>query len=401
MRILFVAMSDSIHTVHWINQIADREWDLHLFSSVDYGFLHPEMRNITVYHSVYVCQKEKDISVKLRGLPLFYNPFAVLARKALSKYFPRYRAVQLGRLIDKLKPDIIHSLEIQHAGYLLFESRKFTKNKFPVSIVTNWGSDIYLFGRLSEHEPKIRAVLESSDYYSCECKRDVELVRKYGFKGKVLPVFPNTGGFDFAKISLLRQPGKVSDRRLIMLKGYQTWAGRALVGIRALERCADILSGYEVVIYSSGESQDVAIAAELFSKSTGIPVIIIPKKTPHNDILRLHGRARLSIGLSISDAISTSFLEAIVMGSFPIQSCTSCADEWIVDGSTGILVPPEDPDVVEAAIRRALTDNDLVDQAAGENLQLCKTQLDKNLLKSKAIELYLSVAQKKGVPNAM
>ena len=47
MRILFVAMSDSIHTARWINQIADREWDLHLFSSVDYGVLHPEMRNIT------------------------------------------------------------------------------------------------------------------------------------------------------------------------------------------------------------------------------------------------------------------------------------------------------------------------------------------------------------------
>ncbi|MBW1897871.1 MAG: hypothetical protein JRI61_02285 [Deltaproteobacteria bacterium] len=196
MRLLIVAMSESIHTARWINQVADQGWDIHLFPSVDNGILHLEMKNITVYHSVYAWQKEKNINVKLQGLPLFYNPFAVLARKTLSKLFPKYRAVQLGRLIDKLEPDIIHSLEIQHAGYLLFESRKFTKNKFPVSIVTNWGSDIYLFGRLAEHEPKIRAVLESSDYYSCECKRDVELARKYGFKGKVLPVFSNTGGFD-------------------------------------------------------------------------------------------------------------------------------------------------------------------------------------------------------------
>jgi len=168
-KLLVVAMSESIHTSRWINQVADQGWKIHLFPSVDNGNLHPEMKNITVYHSIYACQKEKDISVKLRGLPLFYNPFAILARKTLSKFFPIYRAVQLGRLIDRIKPDIIHSLEIQHAGYLLFESRKFAKNQFPVSIVTNWGSDIYLFGQLAEHEPKIRAVLESSDYYSCEC----------------------------------------------------------------------------------------------------------------------------------------------------------------------------------------------------------------------------------------
>jgi len=386
MRLLIVAMSESIHTARWINQVADQGWDIHLFPSVDNGSLHHEMKKITVYHSVYAWQKEKNINVKLQGLPLFYNPFAVLARKTLSKLFPKYRAVQLGRLIDKLEPDIIHSLEIQHAGYLLFESRKFTKNKFPVSIVTNWGSDIYLFGRLAEHEPKIRAVLESSDYYSCECKRDVELARKYGFKGKVLPVFSNTGGFDLEAVSKLRSDRAVSERKKIMLKGYQGWAGRALVGLRALERCADILAGYEIVIYSA--SKEVLIAAELFSKSTGVQTTIIPEGTPHHEVLKLHGKARISIGLSISDAISTSLLEAVVMGSFPIQSLTSCGNEWIEDGKTGILVPPDDPDVVENAIRKALTDDNLVNNAAEQNWLTSVERLNANSLKRKTIEFY-------------
>lgn len=386
MRLLIVAMSDSIHTARWINQVADQGWDIHLFSSVDYGVLHSEMRNVTLHHSAYACQKEKDISVKLRGLPLFYNPFAVLARETLSKFFPKYRAVQLGRLINKLKPDIIHSLEIQHAGYLLFESRKFTKIKFPVSIVTNWGSDIYLFGRLSEHKPKIRAVLESSDYYSCECKRDVGIAKEYGFKGEVLPIFPNTGGFDLEAVSKLRSDGAVSERKKIMLKGYQGWAGRALVGLRALERCADILAGYEIIIYSA--SKEVLIAAELFSKSTGVQIAIVPKETPHHEILKLHGKARISIGLSISDAISTSLLEAVVMGSFPIQSWTSCGNEWIEDGKTGILVPPDDPDVVENAIRKALADDNLVNNAAVKNWLTSVERLNANSLKRQTIEFY-------------
>ena len=78
----------------------------------------------------------------------------------------------------------------------------------------------------------------------------------------------------------------------------------------------------------------------------------------------------------MSDGISTSFLEAMVMGSFPVQSWTSCAGEWIVDGKSGILVPPDDPAPVAAALRRALTDDRLVDAAAERNRAEAGRRLD-------------------------
>ena len=292
MRILIVAMPESIHTARWIAQIEDQGWDVHLFPSIDCGYVHPGIRNITVYHSFYDGGgTKKENSVKSKGCRLYYEPFAVLARKILNKFFPEYRDVQLQRLIKKLKPDIIHSLEFQHSAYLTLEAKNNSRKSFPPWIVTNWGSDIYLFGRLAEHEPKIRDVLSACDYYSCECRRDVGLAKDYGFKGEVLPVFPNTGGFNLETVPSLRSMGKVSERPIIMLKGYQGWAGRALVGLRALERCADILAGYEIVIYSV--SKEVLIAAELFSKSTGVQTTIIPKETPHHEILKLHGKARI------------------------------------------------------------------------------------------------------------
>lgn len=396
MRILIIAMTDSIHTARWISQIADQGWDIHLFPSIDYGMTNQNLKNITVYHSFYGDQQCSQ-SVKLRGIPVFFSPLAFLGREFLKRFFPDYRVKQLKRIIAKVKPDIIHSIEIQGAGYLTLEIKKRLEGRFPPWIVTNWGSDIYLFGRLPEHKPKIREVLAASDYYSCECKRDVSLAKDFGFKGEIFPVSPNTGGFDLEKISVLRQPGPVSERRLIMLKGYQHWAGRALVGLRALERCADLLKGYKVVIYSP--SPDVQIAAELFQESTGIPVKIVSKNTPHHDILSLHGQARISIGLSIGDGISTSFLEAITMGSFPIQSWTACADEWVRDGETGILVPPEDPDIVEQAIRRALADDELVNHAAEQNYLIVKERLDYSMLKAKAIEMYNAVAKGRGLRN--
>lgn len=392
MRILLVAMSESIHTARWICQIADQGWGIYLFPSIDYGLTHRNLRDVIVYHSVYWYQHGYDRSVKFRGIPVFNKTVALLGRNLLRKLVPNYQVIQLKRLVDKIKPDIIHSLEIQHAGYITLDVKKLFDGLFPTWIVTNWGSDIYLFGRLSEHEPRIREVLGACDYYSCECQRDVSLARSYGFKGKVLPVFPNAGGFDLELVYSLRQPGPVSARRVIILKGYQHWAGRGLVGLRALERCANLLKGYEVVIYSA--SPDTVIAAELFSKSTGIPTTIVPNDTSYHDILKLQGRARISIGLSISDAISTSLLEAIVMGSFPIQSWTACADEWVEDGVTGILVPPEDPEIIEKAIRRALSDDELVDNAVEKNSQTARERLDYKMLKQKAIEMYKYVYEK-------
>jgi glycosyltransferase involved in cell wall biosynthesis len=153
--------------------------------------------------------------------------------------------------------------------------------------------------------------------------------------------------------------------------------------------CARELEGYRVAICLA--SNDVKIAAELVAHDTGLSIDVIPPCS-HDDMLRLYGRARAYIGLSISDAISTSLLEAIVMGAFPIQSCTACADEWIVDGKTGLIVPPEDPEVVAAALRRALNDDRLVDDAACCNAQLARERLAEQLIKPQVRAMYDTVA---------
>jgi hypothetical protein len=392
MKLLVIAMSQSIHTARWLSQIAGQGWDVHLYPSIDTGSEHPDIHGVTVHHSFYCGRGD---AVKRFGISLHSALLTRFVRKAAALLYPQFRASQLRRIINRIKPDIVHSMEIQHAGYLALEVKKDFEQKFPPWIVTNWGSDLYYFAKMSEHEPRIRAVLASCDYYSCECRRDVHLAEDLGLKSRVLPVFPNSGGFDLEKAAQLKQRGQTSQRRLIMLKGYQGWAGRALVALKALERCAGVLEGYTVAVYL-GFSKEVKRAAELFSQSTGIPVEMIPE-VPHDEILRMHGQARISIGLSISDAISTSFLEALVMGSFPIQSWTACADEWINDGKTGILVHPEDPEMVEKAIRRALSDDTLVDRAAEENWKTALERLDYLKVKQQAIDLYKIVARERGI----
>jgi glycosyltransferase involved in cell wall biosynthesis len=188
------------------------------------------------------------------------------------------------------------------------------------------------------------------------------------------------------EIEALRSAHPPSSRKVVLVKGYQGWAGRALVALRALERCAELLEGREVVVFSA--TSEVAIAAELFTQRTGVPARIVPEFTAHREMLALHAAARLYVGLSISDAISLSLLEAMAMGAFPVQSCTSCGDEWVEHGRTGLLVPPEDVDVVEEALRRALADDALVDGAARENWQTVKQRLDWRVVRDTVIAAY-------------
>ena len=399
MRILFVAMANSVHTARWINQIADQGWHIHLFPSQD-SDIHPALRNLVI-HDRLVRSANVGKNVKQgKSLPWPFPGSANLANRVLS----RLRRVELSRwtiarnqrlahLIDKIKPDIIHSLEMQKAGYLTLEAKKICRSKFLPWIMSIWGSDLYLFGRLADHAGKIKAVLSACDYFGAECQRDLNLARSLGFQKETLPCLPMFGGFDLDTLRRLWQSGPISARRLIVLKGYQSWAGRSLVGLRAIELCADKLKGYRIAI--SMASEDVKLAAELMSSRTGIPVDIIPPCS-NMDILKLHGRARTSIGLSISDGLPAFFAEALVMGSFPIQSCTACADEWIEDGKTGLLVPPEDPEPIAAAIRRAVSDDALVDRAAELNTQTARERLDYRLIQPQVIAMYEKVAAKSG-----
>ena len=394
LKIVVVAMSESIHTVRWLEQIADQGWEIHLFPSNDNGLLHPESPKIIVHHSIYGRRPPtKKGNLAIKGLRVYSNFLAGVSRGILEKIIPDYRTRQLRKLIKKIKPDIIHSMEFQSAGYLVAEAKRKFKGQFPQWIATNWGSDIYLFGRLREHQSKIKEVLANCDFYSCECQRDVCLAQNFGLKAKVLPVFPNSGGFDLDEIKKDRSECQTSKRRKIILKGYQGSFGRALVGLHALERCSDLLKkrNYELIIYSTIPKSDVAMASELFSQKTGVKTTILPDGTSHRKILKAFGQSRLYLGLSISDAISTSLLEALAMGSFPIQSNTSCADEWIEDNKTGILVTPEDPEIIEKAIKKALNDDNLVDFAAKANWQVAQKRLAKKLLKEKTIDLYASV----------
>jgi glycosyltransferase involved in cell wall biosynthesis len=98
------------------------------------------------------------------------------------------------------------------------------------------------------------------------------------------------------------------------------------------------------------------------------------------DRARLHaelGMSQIYVSLSTSDGTSTSLLEALAAGLFPIVSDIPPNREWI-DSSTGngILVPLNEPDALAAAIERACGDEPLRVRAATFNRSLIHARAD-------------------------
>ena len=402
MKLLIVAMANSIHVARWISHIKNEGWEIYVFPVDFFTEVHPDIygfgKKVKVHSPIILKslikkykQKKKsekdEYETNTYGLLKEYQQGILVAKNMLRKLFSVNYANELYKVIKKVKPDIVHSMHIQEAGYLTLEVKKKIKGSFPIWIVSNWGSEIDLFRHFPDQNKKIKEVLANCDYYSGECSREIPIVEKLGFKGEVFAIVPNSGGIDFDYIKKFRSEGHVSSRKIIMLKGYNNWAGRALVGLRALERCSDILGDYKIVIYCT-DSLDIEIAARYFSYKTGIKTELLPLGTSHEEILKIHGKSRISIGLSITDAISTSVLEAMAMGSFPIQSKTSCADKWFINGKSGIMVPPEDPEEVEKAIRIALSDDKLVNNAAELNYKILFEKLEKDKIKAQIIKSY-------------
>ena len=389
MRLLVVAMPESVHTARWIAQLAPTtKWSIELFSSHPSGTTHPSLLGLTTHHFFHAAQR----GVVQRGIPVLQRDLAYLAERSLERLRPSLRRDALVRLVRRFQPDVVHSLEFQSGAYLTLQAKEVIGDPFPPWLATNWGSDIAHFRQFPEHADRIRRVLASADAYSCECARDVRLAEEMGFRGLRFSPSPNAGGYDLEAAAPLRV-SPTSQRRLVMVKGYQHFVGRALVALKAVEACADVLSGHRICVYSA--TPDVAAEAQAVAHRTGLPVEILRADAgvPHGEILARHGAARVSIALSMSDGVSTSFLEALLMGSFPLQSWTSCANEWITDGETGILLPPDDLDEAARALRRALTDDHLVDAAAEANWRTAQERLDAGDLARKAVDMYTRVAR--------
>jgi hypothetical protein len=372
-RIVLVCMVDSIHVARWIAQFDPSEVEFRLFPSTPNRRVHSMIKDMMGKNgNIKTVPFAGKLSIPLWGMDLVFSDYV--------------RGLMLRQVLKLQQPDFVHALELQHGGYIASRALEDTSIRTPF-IATNYGSDIYWFQQFPKHLAKIKKLLARADRYSAECNRDVELAKKYGFTGEVMPVVPNAGGFTEAQLNRPLTP--TAERKVIAIKGYEGWVGRASVAVEALYSLTKELADFKIVFYSCN-AKTIRLVKKL-KRKTGLNIEWHGKgELAHKEMLELFASARINVGISLSDGISTSLLEAMAMGAFPIQTSTACVDDWFDSSQTGTGTGLEsaDPISVISAIRVALGEQSDLEQSSRVNREKILKSATIQQISSEAMTFY-------------
>jgi hypothetical protein len=378
--VLVIGMADSIHVARWLKQFVNENIDFFLVPSRKFRNMNWELE--ALFQSKSIARYTFIAPLKVNFLQGYLD---FLKHELLAKIFKRLtRSNNLIKLIRKYNFTYIHALELQGAGYLLNYVPSILLSESKI-IVTNYGSDIYYFKNMTEHVDLIRKTLSLADFYSAECERDYALAQEFGFKGRNLPCIPNAGGFDLSKYRTNFIPA--SKRNQIIIKGYGGVFGRADIPIKLIEQIAFEFPKVDFFIYSLTKELESIISGFSQNLKQRVKVSQVRSRLKHDRIINEFMQSRIYVGCSESDGISTSFLESLITGAYPIQTSTSCASEWVSRGAICSIVPL-DIDQVLQSIRQALQSNQLVDRASEENFKIAQRYLNDEVIKEEALKFY-------------
>ena len=110
MRICYLADAESIHVQRWADYFAQRGHEVHLIS-----FKHSNIHNTIPHFLRRLPFRLEVVSLLLNSLPVFF---------------------QIKRLLQKIKPDIIHAHYVWEYGIAGALTR------FQPFVISAWGSDV-------------------------------------------------------------------------------------------------------------------------------------------------------------------------------------------------------------------------------------------------------------------
>jgi len=243
-KVLIIGLVDSVHLARWLTQFSGEKIDFYIFASKKFREIHALLRDLAEQeqHSQYRFLSPFKRKIFVGYVDFIY--FEILG-KVLHKFT---RKKFLTSLLEHNQFDYIHAIEFQGAGYLVdsIDANLINKQKL---IVTNWGSDIFYFRRMLDHENRIKRLLSKANFYSAECERDYYFAKIYGFAGKNLPCIPNAGGFNLEVRGSNYVPASL--RTVILIKGYGGTFGRAEMIIKLLPTVLNHFPGFTVHVYSA------------------------------------------------------------------------------------------------------------------------------------------------------
>tara|TARA_R110002111_G_scaffold181838_3_gene247426 strand:+ start:647 stop:1774 length:1128 start_codon:yes stop_codon:yes gene_type:complete len=367
------------HFFQWVNQLKDSGYEVYWFDVTDGG---PKSSKIQWVNQI-------------KGWKLKWDyPFRTLIKKKFPKLYERIQKVNeravlqvFEKAITDIKPDIVHCFEMQLSGLLILPVME--QNNIPL-IYSSWGSDVFYFEQLGVSKEQLKQFYKRVNYLITDCNRDYKIAKNNGFNSSFLGIFPGNGG-------LVLNPSKIhliSERNIILIKGYEDGVGKASVVLAALALVPNkLINDKRIVIYSADDAIKNQIKTSKELSKLQIKVFSRYKFIQNEKLLEFMGKSCIHIGNSISDGMPNALLEAMAMGAFPIQSNPGkVTEEVIFNNKNGFLIEnPLDAFQIAKLIENAIKNEVLRKSAQDYNINFIAKNYNRSTLQPKIIACYKSV----------
>jgi len=290
------------------------------------------------------------------------------------------------RCVRERKCDLIHAHWVIPAGLIALVAGRICRK--PV-VVTAHGSDLLVVpGRSGLIGKLVKYVLGHADAVTSVADHLTGLIAEMGIPREKVLTFPMsvpTESFAPEGDAQVGWEGKAvifSNRSLYPLYNVETL-------VRATPAILEKTPNAQVVIAGEGpEREKLASLASELGVSDRVEFIGM---IPHERMPEYLRGASVYVSTALSDGASVSLLEAMACGTFPVVADIPANREWIDDGSSGLLFPPEDPDALAERISQCISQADLRNGAREINVGLVERKACWSSNVERLLELYAKV----------
>jgi glycosyltransferase involved in cell wall biosynthesis len=333
MRILFLADSDSPHTLRWIKSLHKFGHSIALFSihciNSDY---YRNYSDILLYSS--------EISRKIQNKS--ETSFSKL--KYLTAIF------KIKNIIKTYKPDIVHAHYASSYGLLS------VLTKFKPVILSYWGSDVFIFpNRSFVHKfilkyisSKANVILSTSNIMKVE-------IQKYCDKEILVIPF----GVDITLFKPIRNPK--NDKSIVVIGLIKTfeenYGVKYLINAFAQLKKEPLGKNLKLLLVGKGSLLN---NLKIMTRNYGIEQYV--EFTGYVDpsfIYKYHQQLDIAVIPSISESFGVSAIESMACGKPVVASNVGGLAEVIDDGKTGILVKSKDAQSIYEALKKLVANEEL------------------------------------------
>jgi glycosyltransferase involved in cell wall biosynthesis len=390
MRLLFVADSRSPIALNWIEYFLVQGHEVHLASTFQ-SPLDPRLASYTfipVAFSAVKATSEGGAGTKRpRGI---WSASAVKLRTTLRQWLGPLTlpqaSRQLGALIDRLQPDLIHAMRIPYEGMLA----ALAGASAPL-VISVWGNDFTL------HAPSTplmrrytRIALQRASALHADCQRDVRLALTWGFPqiGRAI-VLPGAGGVQpevfYPPEKIVAEPIVIQPRGVRAYVDNQVFFQAIPLVLRRQPAARFICPTMQGEPQATGWIQELGIIDQ---------VDLLPRQT-RGQMADLFRRSRVVVSPTTHDGTPNTLLEAMACGCFPVVGDLESLREWINPGVNGMLVDLSHPQALAESILMALEQDSLCLRAREENLRQIAERAEYGRVMSSAEKVYGELAGKR------